>query len=264
MTSLDPRFALLRPLVEAPERSVVLTDFDGTLAPIVLEPAKAQPLPGAVTLLHRLALRFGRVGVVSGRPVPFLRDRLECEEDVLAERLLLVGLYGMECSLAGRIVDHPEAVAWRPAVDEVATAAEAAVPPGVSVERKGLSVAIHFRNAPDADDWVLAFVERQSARSGLAVVQARMAYELRPPIDVDKGTVVTELTEGFEAALFVGDDRGDLDAFAALDQRRAEAMHVVKVAVRSAEAPPELEARADLVVEGTGGAFDLLSQLLAT
>lgn len=260
MTSLDHRYALLAPFLESPERAAVLTDFDGTLSPMVGDPAEARPLPGAVALLHRLAVRFGRLGVVSGRPVHFLRERLECHEGEMGETLLLVGLYGMERSLAGEVADHPEAVPWRPAVAAAADAAEAAAPPGVHIERKGLSVALHFRTAPHCGDWARAFAEQQAARTGLRVVPARMAYELRPPVEVDKGTIVLELTAGFDAACFLGDDRGDLEAFAALDRRRDEGMHVLKVAARSPEVPPELLAEADLIVDGPEGALAVLQR----
>lgn len=261
MTSLDPRYALLRPFMEDPASAVILTDFDGTLSPIISEPGEAQPLPGVVPMLHRLARRFGRVGVVSGRPVPFLRHRLECDGDARAETLWLVGLYGMERSLAGDVADHPDAVAWRPTVSKVADMAEEDAPPGVLVERKGLSVAVHFRNAPGAGDWARAFVEQQAARSGLRVVPARMAFELRPPVEIDKGTIVRELTAGFRSALFLGDDRGDLEAFAALDEAARDGMHVVKVGVRSPEVPPELLEQADLVVDGPEGAVKVLEEL---
>src|SRR5260221_10866738 len=58
----------LDPLLARPEGSGIVTDFDGTLSPIVLHPAEARPLPEAAEVLGRLAARYGRVGVVSGRP----------------------------------------------------------------------------------------------------------------------------------------------------------------------------------------------------
>ncbi|HXW34304.1 MAG TPA: hypothetical protein VEJ87_06970, partial [Acidimicrobiales bacterium] len=67
-------------------------------------------------------------------------------------------------------------------------------------------------------------------------------------LEVDKGTVVENLAETCRAACFVGDDVGDLAAFAALDRLEAKGTRAVRVAVADEESPPELRARADLVV----------------
>jgi len=66
----------LAPLVDRPSASGVFTDYDGTLAPIVDDPERAEPLPGAVDALARLARRYARVGVISGRPGAWLAARL--------------------------------------------------------------------------------------------------------------------------------------------------------------------------------------------
>ena len=59
-------------LARTPGRTALFTDFDGTLAPIVTDPATARPAPGAIEALARLAGRYRRVAVVSGRPLEFL------------------------------------------------------------------------------------------------------------------------------------------------------------------------------------------------
>src|SRR6202034_465369 len=100
----------------------------------------------------------------------------------------LVALYGLERALQGPAHDT-----WAAVIDEVVAEAVATAPPGVYVEPKGLTVTLHFRRAPEHEGWVLAFVERQHARRGLMVVQGRRERELRPPLDVDKGTVVRSL-----------------------------------------------------------------------
>ena len=81
-----------------------------------------------------------------------------------------------------------------------------------------------------------------SAAAGLELHPARMAAELRPPIPMDKGTVVEELCDGLDVAAFAGDDAGDLAAFDALDRLEATGRLVgaVRIAVASPEGPPEL------------------------
>ncbi|MGH8991943.1 MAG: trehalose-phosphatase, partial [Acidimicrobiia bacterium] len=98
---------------------MVVVDFDGTLAPIVDDPAQARPLPGAVSALGRLAVRLARVAVVSGRPVDFLRRYLPPPGPDL------FGQYGLERLEAGRVVVAPGAREWMPAVAEAARRVEA-------------------------------------------------------------------------------------------------------------------------------------------
>ena len=256
MTSPDPLPRLLAPFVDDPARAAVITDFDGTLAGIVDRPEDARPLPGAVEVLGRLASRFGRVGVVSGRPAAFLR------EHVGAPGVRLVGLYGLEWVDGDRIVTHPDAEPWRAVVDEVVTTAAAHGPDGVRVEHKPLSVTFHYRERPEREHDARSWAEAEAARTGLVLHPARMSFELRPPVDRDKGSAVADAAEGSRAACFLGDDRGDLPAFDALD-RLAAADHctVLRVGVRSEEAPAELLERADVVVDGPSGALALLRRL---
>lgn len=250
--------ARLRPFLAAPERAAVLTDFDGTLAPIVADPSRAAPLPGTGPVLARLARRYRVVGVVSGRPVRYLLDRLGG-----VEGLAVVGLYGLERADGDAVQARPEAVAWRAAVERVATAAEQQAPAGVGVERKGLALTLHVRRSPDQAGWVGRFAEEQAGTSGLVAHPGRQSVELRPPVGADKGTVVAELAAGCDAVCYLGDDRGDLAAFDRLDVLRAAGVTTLAVAAGSDEAPAELLARADVVVDGPAGALDVLRRLAA-
>ena len=256
VTTPDPLPALLAPFRDRPERAGLLTDFDGTLAPIVDDPASSAPLPGIADLLGRLAGRLALVAVVSGRPAAFLRDHLG------GRGVELWGLYGVEWVEDGEVVVHPDARSWAPVLEEVADAADAGGPDGVLVERKGLSVVLHFRTRPELEDEARAWVDEAAAEHGLAVHPGRMSFELRPPLDRDKGSVVDHVAERCDAVCFMGDDVGDLSAFDALDRLAADDGHVLRVGVRSSEAPPELLERADLLVDGPEGAAELLAKLL--
>jgi trehalose 6-phosphate phosphatase len=235
----------------------VFLDFDGTLSPIVLDPATAEPAEGAVEALHALSRDYATVAVVSGRPVAFLDARLRLG----GTGVLAFGLYGLERLVDGRRIVDDEAASWQRAVDQVAAAAEAVAPEGVGVERKGLAVTLHVRPAPEHDAWARAFAESQAAAVGLQLDAGRSSYELRPPLHIDKGTVVGQLVQGLDAAAFVGDDRGDLLAFDALDRFAADGGLAVKIAVRSAEAPAELLERADELVDGPAAVVTLLREL---
>jgi trehalose 6-phosphate phosphatase len=237
----------------------VITDFDGTLSPIVLDPDAARPLPGAVELLHRLANRYARVVVVSGRPARFLAEHLRV---AACPRLVAFGLYGLEWTDGEAVVEHADAGPWREVIAASVAAAQREAPDDVTVEHKGLALTLHVRVAPKEADWAAGWVVDRAATTGLVVHPARKSYELRPPVSIDKGTVVADLIDGMQAACFVGDDLGDLPAFDALDvAAERDGVHALRVAVRSAEAPPDLLDRADLKVDGPDGVLHLLDEL---
>ena len=133
----------------------------------------------------------------------------------------------------------------------------------MAVEPKGLSLTLHYRERPEIEPAVVDWAAAQAARSGLVMRRARMSVELHPPIAADKGTAVEDLVADHEAVCFVGDDRGDLPAFDALDRLEARGMEVLRVAVASAEVPSDLIERADLVVDGPTAVLDLLRQFAA-
>jgi trehalose 6-phosphate phosphatase len=247
--------APLQALTAHPEQSGVYTDFDGTLAPIVDDPEKARPLDGVADALAALAARYARVGVISGRPVSFLRRA------VAAPAVDLWGEYGLERAVGGQVRAAEGATSWRNAVEEVAKRADAA---GVAelVERKSLSVTLHYRADPQREQVVRDWAAEEAARTGLHVTQARKAVELRPPIHRDKGTALAEAAAGLAAVCFLGDDSGDLAAFDALDRLADEGAQTTRIAVRSPEMPSDLERRADVIVDGPVAALDLLRALL--
>ena len=243
--------------VDDPARAALFVDFDGSLAPIVLDPAAARPLPAARAALARLVPLLDRVAVVSGRPASFLYEVLPIDG------LGHVGTYGLERIVDGVVVLDERVRPYVGAVARAADEAEAALP-GLRVERKGdVAVTVHWREQPDRGDDAIRWAAEAAPRLGLeAPLRGRMAVELRPPVPVDKGTTVAELARGMRAAAFAGDDAGDLPAFAALRALADDGVlgHAVSIGVRSDESPPAVHA-ADVVVEGPAGLAALLDAL---
>ena len=249
--------APLLPLAARPNEAAVLVDFDGSISAIVDDPAVARVLPPARDALARLIGVVATVAVVSGRPVEFLARAID------VPGLTLVGQYGLERMVDGKAVVDPGA---EPYLDAVASAADEVEHelPDLHVERKaGIAVTVHWRTAPERERDAVRVVDRIARHHGLAVYPTKMAREVRPPVPADKGTAVEALVDGAANACFAGDDRGDLDAFAALARLEAAGRleHAVRIAVGSAEAPPELIAQAELVVDGPAGLVSVLEEL---
>ena len=240
----------------------ICLDFDGTIAPIVDDPDAARPLPGIVELLGPLANRYAAVALVSGRPATYLAVH------AAAPGVRYLGMYGLEEIVEGRVQVDPRLEAARPAV--VAAAQDLARHPAVTgsgahLEDKRYAVAVHTRRVADPGRWAGPVGEaaaEAAAGHGLEVVPGKMVWELRPPVPSDKGDAVRQVAaaSGATALVVVGDDRGDLPAFAAVAALGGDGL---RVAVASAEAPPELLDAADLVVDGPEGVRGLLELLLA-
>jgi trehalose 6-phosphate phosphatase len=232
--------ALVR-LREAPERAAVLLDVDGTLAPIVAQPEDAAVPEETRAVLRGLVARYALVAAITGRPGALGRE--------------LVGVEGMEIAGSHGLELADGADEWRARLQEFRLTVD------WPVEDKGLGLSYHYRTHEDPDR-ARAELERVAERARSAGLHARfgrMVLELLPPLDAHKGTAVRALLRkpGLTRALFAGDDTTDLDAFDAIEELEVG----VKVAVDSAEAPPELLTRADLVVAGPAGLVDLLRSL---
>ncbi len=237
--------------------ALIATDFDGTLAPIVDDPALATPIEGSIPVLQRLAEVAGEVAIVSGRPVSYLAR-------FVPEEIMVVGLYGLESSHNGVAEVHSNAGVWRETMSDVATAARMRGPKGMFVESKGLSITLHYRGRPELAEQVEDYAAIAAKSAGLRLRSARMSYELHPPIDEDKGTVVQRLAnEVTGPVVYVGDDIGDLPAFLALENMAAGGRTVLKACVSSSEISAEMIERADLVLNGPAAVLEFLSALTA-
>jgi trehalose 6-phosphate phosphatase len=255
----------LDPLRADPARAAILLDIDGTLAPIVEHAADARVPESTRQLLAELANRYGLVACVSGRRAS------EARAMVSVGTISYVGSHGAELLRAGwtEPVLDPEVEDWSRRVHDFASEVESADLRRyrIRIEDKGPILAFHWRGAPDQDAARAAVdtVASRAEAAGFRTHWGRKVLEVRPPVTFDKGSGITALLDGAEidAALFVGDDRTDLDAFGALRRLADEGAvkHAVRVGVRSDEGPSELTDEADFVVEGTDGVRELLEML---
>jgi trehalose 6-phosphate phosphatase len=228
-------------LSEDPALAAVLLDVDGTLAPIVARPELAEVPAETRAEVARLAERYALVACISGRSGD------EAQRLVGVEGVVYVGVHGLELA--------PEAERWRETLRPFARLE------WPWLEDKGLTVALHWREAADeqAARAELEGIAERAEATGLEARWGRKVLELRPPVQADKGTAVRALLEerGLRRALYAGDDTTDLDAFRGLDGLEL----AVRVAVASAEAPSGLREAADLIVTSPAELLDLLRGL---
>ena len=239
----------------------LLTDLDGTLAPIVDDPDRAQPLPVAVEALTALSQRLALVAVISGRAPDDARLRLG------TNRLLIIGNHGLE-----RLEPGAERAALSPALAEAAAAIRAVlarVPPldGVWIDDKGPSATIHYRSAPDPEGTAARIVAALGdvAQDGLVLRAGRMSWELRAAGAADKGTAVTRLIarHALRGLVLLGDDVTDLDMFRAASEARArgELSAAILAVAGGDEVPSTVTAAADAVLPDPHAVADLLTSL---
>jgi trehalose 6-phosphate phosphatase len=257
---------LLRPLKQDPERSAVLLDVDGTLAPIVAQPDDAHMPETTRRPLINIARRYGVVACVSGRRAS------DARRIVSLGSIAYLGSHGSEVLMPGSIapVLDRELQAWARRVQDFTHGAftEELRRLRVRLEDKEAITALHWRGAPDEEGAHAAIEEvaRAAEQAGFKTHWGRKVLEIRPPVRIDKGAGIVALLRDSDlaAAIYVGDDVTDLDAFRGLGQlvEMGCIATAMRVGVRSGEQPSALEEEADFMVDGTDGVRELLKSLL--
>lgn len=257
-------------LIRASADAVVGLDFDGTLAPIVDDPAEAYIHPDAAGVLGALAEQVRAIAVITGRPARQVLDLGGLEEIAASvaaagKDFYLFGQYGNErwssaeprirsprppAGLAGFERDLPALLRRFDAEDAF-------------VEEKGLAIAIHTRRLPDPQD---AFerlapeVAELARRHDLEVEPGHQVLEVRSG-EMDKGIVVRELVErlGARGFLYAGDDLGDVPAFRALDELDREGLAALRVAIAAPDSA--LAVWADIRADGPDDVLAVLREV---
>jgi trehalose 6-phosphate phosphatase len=215
--------AMARRLAGSP--LLVLLDVDGTLAPLAPRPDLAVVPDSARRVVSALTESPNvHVAIISGRAAN------DARRIVGVDRAWIIGNHGMEVASpnGGSVVvrDDVAAYAERIAVAVAHCRALADANPGVIVEDKHWSLSVHYRLAERRTvPMVSSGVDAIARDLGLRVMPGKELLEVRPPLDVDKGTASLELAGslgalgGAGSILCAGDDLSDEDAFHAL--RRA-------------------------------------------
>jgi trehalose 6-phosphate phosphatase len=200
-------------------------DFDGTLAPIVADPADAyMPDETRIVFEHLASLPGVTVAVISGRATEDLLTRV-------GPNVIIAGNHGLEIIEGNTLWRHPQAVRLQPVLREICgeLASRAAGIPGALVEDKGLTASFHYRNVARADLTRISDLVRAAIapyRDRFFLRNGKKVFEILPRTRWDKGSAVlrimgrlrgvltlSEPQSGQIAVCYIGDDTTDERAF---------------------------------------------------
>lgn len=214
---------------------LLVSDYDGTLTPIVERPELAELPQGSQRLLQRLAHhRSFTVGIISGRALSDLKSRVGLDGIVFA------GNHGLEVEEPGLEFVTPLAEELRPLLRLLYLAVLGAMSTikGVLVEDKGLTLSVHYRQVEDSQSPAVksaleSVVSPALSAGKVRITTGKKVYEVRPAVDWDKGKAIELLLEkhgsrGKAKALpiYLGDDLTDEDGFRAIERHRGISIFV--------------------------------------
>ena len=256
----------LRAIIASPSETLIATDFDGTLAPIVDDPETAYADPGAVAALGRLGERVGAVVVITGRPARTVVRLGRFRETPGLRSMIVLGQYGVERWNAAddQYVIPPDPPQISTVERQLPELLDSLGLADARIENKGRAIAVHTRSLPDpraAFTRLAEPLDELAAQHGLVVEQGKNVWEIRAP-GTDKGAALRSIVEetGARLVVFAGDDLGDLAGFRAV--REMATAGVTGLLVCSASNEEEALAElSDVIVDGPAGLAAWLTEL---
>ena len=243
-------------------RMGLVTDMDGTISPIVDNPEDAIVTPRSCKLLQQLQEKLSLVSVVSGRSVRSVISRMQIPG------VVYIGNHGLERCVDGQVRYNFNVEKYRPMLLSAVKELQKITLDGVRVEDKGLTVTLHYRQTEEPQlvrNQLLSHVQKIATQQKLDFFEGRMIFELRPPVNADKGSAFEGLVHEFslDSALYIGDDTTDIAALQKARQMRQEKMcYAVGVGVVSDNHPEMLPKEADLLVSGVLEVENLFAWIL--
>ena len=202
---------------------LLLSDYDGTLTPIVSKPDEAILSPGVREKLRILAGKPNfSVGIISGRPLS------ETRAMVGVEGIYYAGNHGLEIEGPGLNYINPAAEAARAEIKGLGGQLSASLGNirGVIIEDKGLGLSVHYRMVEQGDESQVAgvfhrIVSPLLSEGKIIITSGKKVWDVRPPIDWHKGKAVALIGDEIKKLLrleqlltiYLGDDTTDEDAF---------------------------------------------------
>lgn len=236
------------------EKTAVITDIDGTISKIVLDPYDASISQIMKTTLEKLVNKFQIVGVITGRNVRNAKEMLE------VEGLLYIGSHGLEYLKDDEIYIEPEVEEYLPLIKKVAqniqTEEELCNIKNILFQEKGLCFTVHYRKCEDQEGTrrkILDAINELEGLENFKITEGRKVVEIRPKIGHDKGTILEKLINEnkLEKVIYLGDDVTDVDAFNKLKELNGkDKVTGAGIVVVSEEVPEYVEENASFYVKG--------------
>lgn len=239
----------------------LITDIDGTICPTIPNLLEAKIPETIRQLLLALSKKLALVAVISGRQSSEVKDMVDIEG------VTCIGHYGMEVWQNGKAVLHPDAQPYVPAVRALVKEIESLKSiEGVVIQDKWATVSVIYRQSPNpeyASKAIINLLFNSPNAKQLRIMGEKMIFGIVPPIDINKGTAVTDLVRlhHLHAGIFLGDDIGDIPAFRAI-RRKGTSFHGLAIAVVTEETPEEVISKADFVLDGVQETEILLKWLV--
>lgn len=256
--------AIIEAIASDPFGTLLASDFDGTLSPIVDDPTAAHIHPQAHQAFARVGGLVGQPAIITGRGLASVRELGRLDAAPGLERLLVKAQYGVETWEA-----RTDTVTEPPLPPQIAQAmtrmqallaqwqAEGIDVEGIGLEDKGRALGIHTRRTADPDGTLArleAPVRALAADLDLHLEPGRLVWELRAtPGTKAQALDAALLIHDSRIAVMIGDDLADVTAFDRLHELEGRGLVVAAVASTSDGEQPVVAESADVLCEGPAG-----------
>ena len=247
-------------------KTAVITDIDGTISKIVLDPYEATVSQIMKVTLKKLVNKFQLVGVITGRNVKNAEEMLE------VKGLLYIGSHGLEYLKNGEIYIEPEVEQYLPLIQKIAQNIQAEEElcsiKNILFQEKGLCFTVHYRKCEDPEGTHRKILDTLKGLEGLEkfkVAEGRKVVEIRPKIGHDKGTILEKILfeNRIEKVIYLGDDVTDVDAFNKLNELKENGkVNGAGIVVVSEEVPESVKENASFYVNGVNEVQKFFNWLL--
>lgn len=236
--------------------------MDGTVSHIVRHPDMATITDCNCSLLATLGDELVAVGFITGRSVSAIMEKVGLPQ------LTYIGSHGLERWEENRVVVPYQVNAYRPNIDTVIDLCKEYLVEGIWIEDKITTISIHYRHVEDHRNVIeklIPAIQSIAQDHGLRFSVGKMVFEIRAPLEIDKGIALRELVQKYQldSVFYLGDDASDVDAMiAAKEIRTTNLCMAIGIGVQSPEMPLELRETADLLVDGVDGVEEFLQWVL--
>ncbi|MEA2022617.1 MAG: trehalose-phosphatase [Candidatus Caldatribacteriota bacterium] len=238
--SINPHYLYTGPeIMKRKEKPVFFFDYDGTLTPIVQRPSLAKLASSMKNILLQLSKKY-HLALISGR------EREDLIDQVGIPDIFYAGNHGLDINGPGISMTFPLVKKYLPIIENISHHLDQALSsiPGVILEKKKMSVAIHYRMVSIEDLPELKSILKNSLKGKLKhirILKGKKVFEFLPNIGWNKGKAIIwmmnimKLSWSDHRVFFLGDDTTDEDAFRILRTRGTGILIAEKARISAAD-----------------------------